>query len=239
LNARIAELEAEVAELRNTASETQQFFYSATHDLKAPLRTVSSFANLISKRFQGKLGKDADEFLNFILSGTRRMERLIADLLQYTRLLQDPLSPPTDVSMKAVLDWVRMTLSEDIKKAGATIDHNELPVVAGEEQRLVDMMHRLITNALQYRSERALEIYLKAEEGEDEWLFALSDNGIGFEMQYAEHIFGALKRLDNQGTEGSGMGLAISRRILERHGGRIWAESVPGSGSKFFFTLPK
>lgn len=239
LNARIAELEAEVAGLRATSSELQQFFYSATHDLKAPLRTVSSFANLLTKRYQGKLEGDATEFLAFITSATRRMEKLITDLLHYSRLVQDATNPPTDVSMKAVLDWVQMTLNGDIKKAEAEIEHSELPTITGDEQRLVDLLHRLVANALQYRAERPLKIRFTAEEREDDWLFSLTDNGVGFEMQYSEQIFGALKRLNSQETEGSGLGLTISRRIVERHGGKIWAESVPGEGSTFFFTIPK
>jgi light-regulated signal transduction histidine kinase (bacteriophytochrome) len=239
LNARIAELEAEVAALRAESRELQQFFYSATHDLKAPLRTVSSFTNLLAKRYQGKLEGDANEFLAFITAATRRMEKLINDLLHYSRLLQDSANPPTDVSMKAVFDWVVMTLNGDVKKTGAQIESGELPVVSGDEQRLVDALQRLFANAIQYRSERPLRIRFTAEERGDDWLFALRDNGIGFEMQYAEQIFGALKRLNNQETEGSGMGLPISRRIIEQHGGKIWVESTPDEGSTFYFTLPK
>jgi light-regulated signal transduction histidine kinase (bacteriophytochrome) len=238
LRARISELEAAMDSLRAVNAELQRFAYSAAHDLKSPLRTISSFTSLLAKRYEGKLDKEGEEFIGFITAASKRMEKLIADLIQYSRLLNDSASPLEGVSMQAVINWVLMNSDRELRKAGARVTASEMPVVRGDERLLVQLMEHLFANALQYRGDRPPEIVVSAEQLEDEWRFTVADNGIGFDMAYADQIFAPLKRLHDQTSEGSGMGLALSRRIVERHGGRIWAESKPGAGSRFHFTLP-
>jgi light-regulated signal transduction histidine kinase (bacteriophytochrome) len=238
LRARISELEAEVASLRAANAELQNFAYASSHDLKAPLRTLSSFAALLAKRYQGKLDDEAEEFIAYITGASKRMEKLITDLLQYSRLLGGFTKPFETVSMQAVVNWVLMNLDRELKRAGARVTMGEMPAVRGDEQQLVKLFEHLFANALQYKADRPLEISVTAEQREDEWFFTVADNGIGFDMAYADQIFAPFKRLHDQKSEGSGMGLALSRKIVEGHGGRMWAASEPGSGSRFHFTLP-
>ena len=238
LKDRISELEAEMASLRGVNAELQRFAYSACHDLKAPLRTISSFTALLAKRFEGKLDGDGEEFIAYITTAAKRMEKLITDLLQYSRLLNEPARPSADVDMQAALNWVLMNSDRELKKAGARVSCGELPNVRGDEQQLVQLLEHLFGNALQYRADRHPEISVTVEQLENEWLFTVADNGIGFEMVYVDQIFAPFKRLHDLTSDGSGMGLALSRKIVERHGGRMWAESQPGVGSKFHFTLP-
>jgi light-regulated signal transduction histidine kinase (bacteriophytochrome) len=238
LRARVSELEAEIASLRAMNAELQRFMFAASHDLKSPIRTLASFSALLAKRCKGKLDEEAEEYIAFITGASKRMEKLITDLLQYSRLLSDSGKPSDTVSMHAVLNWVLMNLDRDLKKAGARVSASEMPDVQGDEQQLVQLVEHVLANALHYRSDRPLEISVTAEQQEDGWLFTVADNGIGFDMAYADQIFDAFRRLHDQNTEGSGMGLALSRKIVERHGGRMWAESEPGNGSRFYFTLP-
>jgi light-regulated signal transduction histidine kinase (bacteriophytochrome) len=237
LRARIDELEAEVASLREVNAELQRFAYSASHDLKAPLRTISSFTALLAKRYEGKLDAEAEEFIAYITAASKRMEKLIVDLLQYSRLLNDSAKPAGDVSMQAVVNWVLMNSDRELKKAGARVTIGEMPVVRGDERQLVQLLEHLFANSLQYRGDRPPEIHVTAEQLEDEWLFTVADNGIGFDMTYADQIFAPFKRLHDLTSEGSGMGLALSKKIVERHGGRMWATSEQGVGSRFHFTL--
>ncbi len=238
LHARIRELEADVAALRSANSELQKFAYAVSHDLKAPLRTIASFAALLAKRYKGKLDAEADEFIGYILAGTSRMEKLILDLLVYSRLLQDAPARRENVNMEAAVNWVKMNLDGSIKKNSARIECGPLPVILGDQQQIVQLLQHLLKNAIQYGSEAPPEIRVTAEERDGEWLFAVADNGTGFETAYSEKIFEVFKRLHAQDGDSNGMGLALSRKIVERHGGRIWAESTLGKGSTFYFTLP-
>ena len=238
LSARISELEAEIATLRTANAELQRFAYSASHDLKAPLRTILSFTALLARRYDGKLDGDGEEFISYITTAAKRMEKLIIDLLQYSRLLNEPSRPAEDVNMHAVVNWVLMNSDRELRKAGARVTSADMPVVRGDEQQLVQLLGHLFGNALQYKADRPPEIHITAERLADEWLFTVADNGIGFDMAYAEQIFAPFKRLHDQTGDSSGMGLALSRKIVERHGGRMWAESELGAGSRFHFTLP-
>ena len=238
LKARVAELEVEVAKLRSCNDELQRFAYASSHDLKAPLRTIASFSELLAKRYQGKLDRDADEFIEFILSAARKMEKLIVDVLVYSRMLNAAAPPQGQVDLQAAVNWVMMNVDSELKATGGRFECGPMPTVPGDQQQILQLLQHLFSNALRFRSERPLDLRFNAQERSEDVLLALSDNGIGFDMKYSEQIFAPFKRLHSQDVPGSGLGLAIGRKIVERHGGRIWAESIPGEGSTFYFTLP-
>ena len=215
--------------------ELQSFAYFAAHDLKSPLRTISSMTEMLMRQVEGKLGADSKQMAAYIQSGVKQMNALISDLLDYAKVAGD-----TDMAAEAV-DCARlfaltvMNLQSQIRAAGATVTSDPLPTVqAGNE--LAQVFQNVLENALKYRSERPPEIHVSARRKGDEWIFSVRDNGIGFEMQYAEHIFGVFQRLHGYGQyEGTGIGLAICKKTIERFGGKMWVESEPGAGSTFYF----
>jgi PAS domain S-box-containing protein len=215
----------------------RQFAYFTSHDLKEPLRTVTSFAQLLAKRYEGKLDADADEFLHFIISGANRMDTLLTALLTYSRLVNLEPVPFAEVEIQSTLDWAIMNLQTLIEENKATITHDELPSVMGDRVQLVQLWQNLLGNAIQFRSEEPPQIHISAQHSERVWLFGVRDNGIGIDPRHAERIFGVFKRLHGGDIPGAGIGLAICQRIVEKHGGRIWVESKPGEGSTFYFTI--
>lgn len=249
---RIAELEAAQAErepveealaqkadeLARSNAELQQFAYVACHDLQEPLRMVASYLELLERRYEGQLDEDAHEFIAYAVDGANRMQRLIKDLLDYSRVgTRGKALKQTDV--EAALAQALANLETVIKENGAEITHDLLPSVMADETQLVQLFQNLISNAIKFRSAERPTVHLGLERGDGEWKFTVRDNGIGFEPQFADRIFLIFKRLHaGEQYPGTGIGLAISKRIVERHDGRIWAESEPGVGSSFCFTLP-
>ena len=227
-------------ELLRSNDELAQFAYAASHDLQEPLRTISIYTELLVKRYSGQLEGDADLFIEHITTNARRMGLLIRDLLDFSRVDSRGNDHFTLTSCDAALDEALANLQIPVQESGAAISREPLPVVWGDPVQLTRVFQNLVSNAVKYRRESAPRVELRVASLDSSWLFSVEDNGIGIEPEYTEKIFGIFKRLHAQGEHpGNGMGLAICRKIVSRHGGRIWVESVPGCGSKFYFTLPK
>ena len=220
------------------AEEMVKFAYSVAHDLREPMRIVLSFTELLNKRYQDGLDDEGRELLGFITDASRRMERFVDDLLNYSRQLRGSDRPPTAVDPEATLKAALMRHEEEITSTGATITHDTLPIVQSEFERLLEVFSQLISNALLFRKEEPPTLHIHALQGEDETTFIVRDNGLGIDPEYSEQIFQPFSRLQGRRYPGNGLGLAICRQILERQGGRIWLESGTGGGSEFRFTLP-
>ena len=226
--------------LMRSNEELQQFAYVASHDLQEPLRTVSVYAQLLAARYKGQLRGEADQFINVIVEGAGRMERLIHDLLEFSQVEARGADFFTKVSCETVLDDAIRNLGSLVEESGAAITRDRLPTVAGDAVQLTRLFQNLLVNSIKYRGEGTPRIHIAAEGADSEWRFSVRDNGIGIDPQYAEKVFGIFKCLQpRDGTSGSGMGLAICRKILSRHEGRIWVESELGKGATFYFTLPR
>lgn len=224
--------------LERTAAEMEQFAYLASHDLQAPLRTIISFGSLLERGYRDGLDGTATEYLNFIIGGARHMQQLVDDLLQYCQVGATAISI-RKVHVEHVLQDVLAALHQQIRESGADIRYDALPVVSADRVKLMQVLQNLIGNAIKFRGEQPLQIRVSAEQREGSWCFSVQDNGIGFEPERAEQIFGMFRRLHPaERYSGSGIGLAITKRIIESHNGRIWAESEPGCGATFRFTLP-
>jgi PAS domain S-box-containing protein len=233
-----ANLRDKIDELKRSNEELGHFAYIASHDLQEPLRMVASYTQLLSKRYKGKLDADADEFIAFAVDGASRMQRLIEDLLAFSRVATAG-SEILDTSSETALELATMNLHEAIKESGALVTHDQLPRVQADETQLVQLFQNLVGNAIKYRSPGVPRVHISAaKQGSRGWSFAVKDNGIGIAPQYLERIFGMFQRLHKR-TEfsGTGMGLAICKKIVERHGGTLTVESRPGHGSTFSFVL--
>lgn len=227
-------------ELLQSNDELAQFAYVASHDLQEPLRTISIYTQLMVKRYRGQLEGDADLFIEYITENARRMENLIRDLLDFSRVDSRGSDHFTMTICDAAVEEALSNLRAPIEECSAVIIRDALPVVFGDPIQLVRVFQNLISNAVKYRGEDPPRVELRIDSRDQEWLFTVQDNGIGIEPDYTEKIFGIFKRLHVRGERpGNGMGLAICKKIVNRHGGRIWVESEPGRGSTFYFTLPK
>lgn len=232
------ELQRTVAELQRYTAELEQFAYIASHDLQEPLRAVAGCAQILNERYGGQLDADADELIGHIVDGATRMKRLIGDLLTYSRAGRRALEVQ-QFSAERPLGTALANLRPAIEQSGARITHGPLPEVRADETQLTQLFQHLIGNAIKFRGERVPEITVEGERRGAEWLFSVRDNGIGIEPRFFDRVFGVFQRLHTQREfGGTGMGLALCKKIVERHGGRIWVESEPGKGSAFFFTLP-
>ncbi len=234
-----AELGRQAEELARSNAELQQFAYVASHDLQEPLRMVSSYTQLIVKRYGDKLDDDAKEFMEFVVDGAARMKRLIEDLLAYSRVgTRGQEFQPTD--MEAALRKALINLRGSIEASGAKVTYGPLPVLDADGSQLVQLFQNLIGNAIKFKDAEVPRIHVSAEESEDAWVLRIKDNGIGIDPQYFERIFVLFQRLHGKAEyPGTGIGLAICKKIIDRHGGYIWVESEPGHGSTFCCSLPK
>ncbi len=226
--------------LMRSNEELEQFAYVASHDLQEPLRTVSIYAQLLAKRYQGQLAGDADQFIQFIVEGAERMEKLIHDLLDFSRV--DARGPDffTRTNCDDALNDAVRNLHSLIQESGTVLTRGQLPWVTGDPVQLTRLFQNLLVNSIKYRTDEQPRIHISSQGQAGEWLFTVRDNGIGIDPQYAEKIFGIFKCLQPRDrNSGSGMGLAICRKIVSRHAGRIWVESALGKGAAFHFTLPR
>jgi signal transduction histidine kinase len=232
------QLRRTTSELQRSNTELQQFAYVASHDLFEPLRMVTSYLQLVDQRHGKDLGPKGREFLGFALDGAKRMDALIQDLLAYARLgLRGRPLEPTDC--ERVFTQCVSNLKVAIEESGATVSHEPLPTVPADPVQLAQVFQNLIGNAIKFRSARPPSVRVRAERRENQWLFVVQDNGMGIDPEFFERIFVIFQRLHTrQEYTGTGMGLAICKKIIERHGGKIWVESIAGEGSSFFFTLP-
>jgi len=232
------ELLALTEDLARSNAELEKFAYVASHDLQEPLRMVASYVQLLQRRYQGRLDSDADEFIGFAVDGATRMQNLINDLLAYSRV-GTQVEPPSLTDLETVFGDVLEMLEQTIADDGATVTHDPLPVVSCDPTQIGRVFQNLITNAVKFRGDEPPRVHVSARHGDGEWVFSVADNGIGIDPQYFDRIFIIFQRLQSRTDySGTGMGLAICKRIIQRHGGRIWVESGPGAGSTFYFTLP-
>jgi signal transduction histidine kinase len=233
------ELQRKALELESSNTELEQFAYVASHDLREPLRMVASYTELLSRRYAGKLDGEADEYIRFALEGAQRMRVLIADLLALSRVATHGREFELSATAEAVASAVR-SLHAAIDEADAQIEiTGDLPVVSADATQIVQVFQNLIGNAIKFRGEARPHVRISARHEGQEWVFTVHDNGIGIEERFFERVFRMFQRLHARGDyDGSGIGLAIVKKAVERHHGRVWVESEPGHGAAFHFTLP-
>jgi PAS domain S-box-containing protein len=231
-------LRTKIEELARSNAELEQFAYVSSHDLQEPLRMISSYLQLLQRRYQGKLDDKADKYIYFAVDGAVRMQTLINDLLEFSRVATRAKElEPTD--SKFVLNQVLSNLELYLKENKAAVSYDTLPEVIADNTQLAQVFQNLIINGIKFHSEKAPRIYISAEKKENEWLFSVKDNGIGIDPQYSHKIFEVFKRLHRKEEyPGTGIGLAICKKIVERHGGHIWVKSELGKGATFYFTIP-
>jgi PAS domain S-box-containing protein len=227
------------ADLERSNQDLDQYASIVSHDLLAPLRAVTSFCELLKQQYGGKLDETADEYIQFIVEGTERMRTLVQDLRAYARVATEA-KPPERLDCQAIVRRVLEDLDAEIYENGAKVTNDPLPVVMADKTQLTQLFQNLIANAIKYRSEAPPKIHIAATNEGSAWRFSVRDNGIGFDQKYAERVFQIFRRLhgDEKDYSGTGIGLAICKRIVERHQGEIGVESQLGEGSEFYFTLP-
>ncbi len=224
--------------LERSNQDLREFAAAASHDLQEPLHKIANFIELFRQKYSGRIDAEADQIIGYVVDGASRMERLIRDLLNYSRVGQAELAM-APVDMNEALDQAESSLEISIRQCGGRVTRDLLPKVLANETHMVQLFQNLVGNAIKFRAEQAPLVHVSARHRNGEWIFSVSDNGIGIEPKYAERIFGIFQRLHPRSRYGgTGIGLALCRKILERHGGKIWVESEPGKGSTFRFTLP-
>ena len=232
------ELKQTLAELERSNAELEEFAYVASHDLQEPLRMVASYLQLIERRYKNRLDKDADEFIAFAVDGATRMQKMINKVLLYSRIGKQskPLRP---IDCEDILDQVVANLAASIQESGVIVTRDPLPTVMANDALLIELFQNLIGNAVKFRGKKLPGIHIKAEKKGSDWVFSVRDNGIGVDPRHAERIFQIFQRLHGRNKyPGTGIGLAVCKKIVERFGGRIWVESETGKGSTFYFTIP-
>jgi PAS domain S-box-containing protein len=234
-----AELSRSNAALLKANEDLGHFAYAASHDLQEPIRTMTTYAQLLARRYEDVLDDNAKEFIANIVAGSRRMQSLIADLLAFSQAQGSYLVlRPTDLAQ--ALSVATSNLRSAIDESGAKISHDKLPLAIIDAARIAQVFQNLVGNAIKYRKlDEPPRVHVSAvREPNNDWLTTVQDNGMGFDAAYAEQVFGMFKRLHGREIPGTGIGLAICKKIVESHGGRIWASSTPGAGSRFSFTIP-
>jgi PAS domain S-box-containing protein len=231
-------LERYARELERSNADLEQFAYVASHDLQEPLRMVSGYTQLLARRYKGRLDDEADEFIAFAVDGANRMQRLINDLLTYSRV--NTRGNPLHLTDAAeALAKARLQLSAAIEECNALVTNDRLPMLMADGRQLAQLLQNLIGNALKFRGKEPPHVHISVERNATEWIFSVRDNGIGIDPEYHERIFEIFQRLHRHDEyPGTGIGLALCRRIVQRHGGKIWVESEPGKGSTFRFSIP-
>ncbi|MBN1312244.1 MAG: hypothetical protein JXB30_12565 [Anaerolineae bacterium] len=232
------DLQQRAAEMVEANIQLEQFAHIVSHDLQEPLRMVAGYLELLERRYKDRLDADAREFIGYAIGGAKRMKRMIDDLLAYSRVVTNgqPLAP---VDCELLIAQILSNLEVAIKEHNAVITQDPLPHVVADGTQLMGVFQNLIGNALKFHADRQPRVHISAERRGEEWVFSVCDNGIGIAPEYIERIFVIFSRLHTQAEyPGTGIGLAICKKVIERHGGRIWVESRPGEGSTFFFTLP-
>jgi len=232
------DLERKSQDLARSNAELEQFAFAASHDLKEPLLAITIGLKLLKKRSEGKLDSEADKFITETMDEAMQMQNLISDMLSYSRI--GTVGEPFELTdCMTVLNRSLSNLKIPIEQSGAIVTHDHLPEVAGDPLQLGQLLQNLISNAIKFRGEERPRIHISAERLNNEWVFSVKDNGIGIPAEYSEKIFEIFQRLHNKKDyPGTGIGLATCKKIVERHGGRIWVESEPGKGSAFYFTIP-
>ncbi|HUB81032.1 MAG TPA: ATP-binding protein [Bryobacteraceae bacterium] len=237
LEARVLE---RTEELLRSNEELQQFAYVASHDLREPLRTVSIYAQLLAKRYAGKLEGDGHQFIAFIVENAARMETLVHDLLDFSRIDVRGMDFFARTSLETAMDDAIGNIRTLVAESGAVITRDPLPTVMGDAVQLTRLFQNLLVNSIKYRNQEVPRVHVAVRESGDDYLISVKDNGIGIDPQYAEKIFGIFRVLQPRDrNSGSGMGLAICRKIVSRHAGRIWVDSALGKGATFYWTVPR
>ncbi len=235
-----AEIQKILGEMKRSNTDLEQFAYVASHDLQEPLRMVASYVGLLAKRYKGKLDTEADEFIEFAVDGATRMQRMIQDLLTYSRVTtrgKELLPVELEVTFADAMDNLKLVIEEN----KATVTHDHLPKVLADASQIVSLFQNLVSNAVKFHGKEPLVIHVGCKEGPEEWTISVKDNGIGIDPKQFDRLFIIFQRLvTREQYPGTGIGLAVCKRTVERHGGRIWVESVgEGKGTTFLFTLPK
>ncbi len=233
-----ANLAEKVQELARSNADLEQFAYIASHDLQEPLRTVASFAQLLQRRYKGKLDSNADEFIHYMVDGASRMQGLINDLLAFSRVgSRGKEFAPTDFA--TIVELALSNLQTAIAESHAEVTHDPLPTLKCDGAQLAQVFQNLVGNGIKFHNSQSPHVHIGAIRKDSEWVFSVKDNGIGIDPQFNQRIFEVFQRLHTRKEyPGSGIGLSITKKIVERHGGRIWVESRPGEGANFLFTLP-
>ena len=224
--------------IQTHSAELQEFAYALTHDLQEPLRMVVTFSQLLAQEYEGKLGEDADKYIGYSVEGALRIEALVKGLLNYLEIAERDNIRSAPIDCNHVLSQTLLCIQAGIQQSGATVTAEPLPTVVANEAMLTQIFQNLIGNSIKYRGEAAPRIHISAARTAEGWLFSVKDNGIGIDPADAELVFGMFKRLHGKEIPGTGIGLALCRKVVESHGGRIWVESETGRGATFKFTLP-
>jgi PAS domain S-box-containing protein len=224
-------------ELERSNTELERFAYVASHDLQEPLRTISSYLQLLERKYKERLDDKGLQYMDFTVSAANRLQGMIGGLLEYSRV-ETRGQPFETVDCESVLMQTMDNLRRAIDESKAEITHDHLPTIMGEQGQLMRLFQNLLSNSIRYRSQEPPRIHVSAEKRKGEWVFSVKDNGIGIDPEYKEQIFVIFQRLHGRDVPGIGLGLSVAKRIVDRHGGRIWMESEPGKGSTFYFTIP-
>ena len=225
-------------ELKRSNEELERFAYVSSHDLQEPLRMVTLYSQLLERRYKNRLDDDADDFIEYIVENAKRMKQLIDDLLEYSRV-SSQTKQYENVNIEKILDNVLKNLSISIIENNVRVTYESLPNILADKNQMLQVFQNLITNAIKFRGDKSPEVNISAYKNQNEWIFSVSDNGIGIKPEHQKQIFAVFKRLHTKEEyPGSGIGLSITQKIIKQHGGQIWVESESGKGSIFYFSIP-